>query len=141
MSRVRILPGPPGTMSAAFASVDAMRRTTIGRLEVDVPQTRRERARGLLGRTALDPGQGLLLERCRSVHTVGMRFTIDAALLDRGYRVVRVVRLRPWRFLAPRPGVRHVLEVAEGQAPPIGIRLQRGRTGAGRSSQGAAGRS
>lgn len=52
-----------------------------------------------------------------------MRFPIDAVLLDAGFRVLRVIRLRPWRVLAPRPGVRHVLEVAAGHGPPVGIRL------------------
>ena len=103
-----------------------MDRLSIGRLEVDVPRTRRERRRGLLGRSSLDPGRALLLERCRSVHTVGMRFPIDAVLLDAGFRVLRVIRLRPWRVLAPRPGVRHVLEVAVGHGPPVGIRLRVG---------------
>jgi uncharacterized membrane protein (UPF0127 family) len=96
----------------------------IGSLEVDVPQTRRERSRGLLGRADLPPDCGLLLERCRSVHTIGMRFPIDAVLLDRGYRVLDVVRLRPSRILLPRRSVRHVLEVAPGHAPPIGLRLR-----------------
>jgi uncharacterized membrane protein (UPF0127 family) len=103
---------------------DLMRRATIGRWRVDVPQTWRERSRGLLGRTAIGPDQAMLLERCRSVHTVGMRFAIDAVLLDHGYRVLAVVHLPPGRILLPRPGVRHVLEVAPGQAPPLGIRLR-----------------
>ncbi len=57
------------------------------------------------------------------MHTVGMRFPIDAVLLDRGHRVIGVIRLRPWRVLLPRPAVRHVLEVAPGAGPPVGVRL------------------
>ncbi len=92
-----------------------MRRERFGPFIVEVPQTRGERARGLLGRLELEPNEGLLLERSRSVHTFGMRFPIDAVLLDRDERVIEVVRLPPNRVLFPRRRVRAVLEVAEGQ--------------------------
>jgi uncharacterized membrane protein (UPF0127 family) len=46
------------------------------------------RLRGLLSRTALDPGEGLLLTPCRAVHMHGMRFPIDVAFLDRAGRIV-----------------------------------------------------
>lgn len=97
-----------------------MRRERFGPYTVDVPETGRERARGLIGRGALAPHDGLLLRNCRSVHTFGMRFAIDAVLLDRDDRVLRIVRMRPRRILLPRPQVRHVLEVAAGAATLLG---------------------
>ena len=82
------------------------------RWAIAVAETRRERRRGLLGLEALGSRQGLALRRCRSVHTIGMRFPIDVVALDR-WSVVRSVRtVAPGRFVAPRPGVRHVLELA-----------------------------
>lgn len=81
------------------------------RLRADVPTTRRERARGLLGRDHLAPDSALLLERTRSVHTIGMRFEIAVAFLDAGLRVLEVVRVPPDRVLLPRRGARHVLEL------------------------------
>jgi uncharacterized membrane protein (UPF0127 family) len=87
---------------------------------VQVPVTRRERMRGLKGRTSLSPTEGLLLERCRSVHTFGMRFPIDAVMLDRDLRVVTVRRMRPRRILLPRRRVAHVLEC------PVDAPLERG---------------
>ncbi|MBO0702603.1 MAG: DUF192 domain-containing protein, partial [Candidatus Dormibacteraeota bacterium] len=55
---------------------------------------------GLLGRDALEPGTGLWIHPCKSIHTFGMRFSIDAVFLDRRHRVVRVVAgLRPWRMV------------------------------------------
>ena len=45
----------------------------------------------LLGLALLDPGragQGLLIPRCRSVHTFGMRFAIDVVFLDRARRPI-----------------------------------------------------
>jgi hypothetical protein len=79
-------------------------------LDVDVPTSRGERMRGLLGRDGLAPGRALLLERTRSVHTLGMRFEISVALLDRDLRVLAIHRLPPRRLLLPRRRVRHVLE-------------------------------
>ncbi len=96
-----------------------MRRVVLrdprgGRLDVEVAVSRRERARGLLGRTAVEPGTALLLPDARSVHTFGMRFDIKVALLDGSYRVVAVRDLPPRRIIFPRRGVRHVLECAPG---------------------------
>ena len=58
-----------------------------------------ERMRGLLGRRGLPAGEGLLIERCGSIHTVGMRFAIDVVFLDRAWQVCLVVRnVRPGRL-------------------------------------------
>jgi len=89
-----------------------------------VPQTRRERMRGLLGRSRLAPDRALLLERTRSIHTFGMRFPIAVALLDRELVVRSVRRVRSGRLLLPRLGSRHVLECAEGVDLRPGDRLR-----------------
>jgi uncharacterized membrane protein (UPF0127 family) len=129
VSRVRILPGPPRAhlrtepMSQLAGTVPAMRQARIGTILVDVPETGRERRRGLRRGAPLAAEQGLLLERCRSVHTFGVRYPIDVVLLDRSGVVLRVVRMAPRRVLLPRPRVRHVLEVPVGAAPRIGTRL------------------
>ena len=48
----------------------------------------------------MDVGEALLIERCGSVHTVGMRFALDLVFLDRGWRVVRVARnVGPGRWM------------------------------------------
>ena len=88
-----------------------------------VPQTRRERMRGLLGRSRLASDRALLLERTRSVHTFGMRFPITVALLDRELVVRSVQPVRPGRLLFPRLGTRHVLECAPGADLRPGDRL------------------
>ena len=80
------------------------------RLIALVPETRRERARGLLGRTSLETGEALLLERTRSVHTIGMRFLLGIAFLDDGLRILEVVRARPGVVFLPRRRARYVLE-------------------------------
>ncbi len=59
-----------------------------------------DRLRGLLGRPSLGSGAALLIERCGSIHTVGMRFAIDTVFLDRAWRVVRLRRdVRPGRLM------------------------------------------
>jgi uncharacterized protein len=89
-----------------------------------VPETRRERVRGLLGRSSLAADDAVLFERTRSIHTYGMRIPIMVALLDEGL-VVRSVRLlRPGRLLLPRPDIRHVLECAEGVDLRVGDQLR-----------------
>jgi uncharacterized protein len=102
----------------AASSVHGVRRVNVAleprgvRLDVDVAETRRERVRGLLGRDRLGPVQALLLERTRSVHTIGMRFALTVAFLDRRFRVLEVRRVPPGRVLLPRLRARHVLECA-----------------------------
>jgi uncharacterized protein len=79
------------------------------------------RMRGLLGRSELRPGEGLLLLPASSVHTFFMRFPIDAVFLDEGLRVLRISdELRPWRA-ASRRGARAVLELPAGESARRGL--------------------
>jgi uncharacterized membrane protein (UPF0127 family) len=93
-----------------------------------VAEARSARAR-LLGLSFVDapaPGDALLLTRCRSVHTFGMRFALDLVWLDGRGRVVRVERgVRP-RRLAWCLRARAVVEVPAGQAPALLEALGRG---------------
>jgi uncharacterized membrane protein (UPF0127 family) len=71
------------------------------------------RGRGLLGRDSLDGA--LLLKPAMSVHTLGMRFSIDVAYCDADLNVLAVVRnMHPWRVGAPRLKARAVLEAEAG---------------------------
>lgn len=80
------------------------------------------RMRGLLGRAHLPSGEGILLKPAGSIHTLFMRFPIDAIFLDRELRVVGIVRdLPPWR-VAKRAGARVVLELAAGESRRRGLR-------------------
>lgn len=69
--------------------------------------------RGLLGRDTPDRDEALLILDCRSVHTIGMRFTIRVAFLDARFRVIEEIRMQPNRICRPRLRARHVLEVAD----------------------------
>jgi uncharacterized membrane protein (UPF0127 family) len=67
--------------------------------DVEVASTSAQRRRGLLGRDGLAAGAALVITRCNSIHTIGMRFAIDVAFVDSSGRVRKIVRgLRPWRM-------------------------------------------
>lgn len=79
------------------------------------------RARGLLGRTAIDRGEGLLLRPTAAIHTWFMRFAIDVIFLDAELQVIGVrEELRPWRA-AGRRGSRAVLELHAGEGRRRGV--------------------
>lgn len=79
---------------------------------LDVARTRRERARGLLGRDGIEGA--LLLQPARSVHTIGMRFPIDVAFCDADLVVLRVVRMPRFRVALPMWRANAVLEAEAG---------------------------
>ena len=65
-----------------------------------VADTFARRTRGLIGRPPPGRGEGMLILKCNAIHTLFMKYPIDATFLDREGRVVKTVRnIRPWRFL------------------------------------------
>lgn len=77
------------------------------------------RMRGLLGHPPLTTGRGLLIERCPSVHTVGMRYPLDLVFLDAQRRVTRThANVAPNRlWVHGGPHAHAVIEFAAGWAP------------------------
>jgi uncharacterized membrane protein (UPF0127 family) len=73
-----------------FAGLE--RRALPGGLTLLVAGDRRSRALGLARLDALPDGHGLLIERCHSVHTAGMRFALDLVWLDGAGAIVRLDR-------------------------------------------------
>jgi len=70
---------------------------------------------GLLGRKGLPQGQAMLLDPCSSIHTVGMRFSLDVVFLDRSGKIVRIAQgVRPNRFLLGGRGAHHAIEMEAG---------------------------
>lgn len=73
------------------------------------------RFRGLLGRARLRRHEGLLLDPCRAVHMLGMRYPIDVAFLDPHRRVVATYdSLAPGRLTAFHREARSALELPAG---------------------------
>ncbi len=70
---------------------------------------------GLLGLRQFRRGLALWLRPCRAIHTVGMRYPIDALFLDARHRVVRVVsELQPGQVVQTVPNASSVLELPAG---------------------------
>lgn len=86
---------------------------------LELAVTARRRARGLLGRSGLDGA--MLISPARSVHTLGMRFSIDVAHLDANYEVLAVTTMPRNRFGRIVPGARHVLEAPAGSLAKWGV--------------------
>jgi len=81
----------------------------------------RARLLGLAGLRAEDAAPGLLLPRCRSIHTFGMRFALDVVFLDRELRPLARRRTPPNRVVFERRASA-VLELpAPGDAGRPGI--------------------
>jgi hypothetical protein len=79
---------------------------------------------GLLGRTGIADGEGLLITKTSSITMLFMLFAIDAVFVDRDMRVIKVAhRLRPW---VPVSTARHadaVLELPAGTAARSGTQV------------------
>jgi len=87
-----------------------LERTRLLGLEVPVATTRASRLLGLALLTRERAPTGLLLPRCRSVHTFGMRFPLDLVFLDAAGRVVELRRGVPPGSFVRCPGAMAVLE-------------------------------
>ena len=96
---------------------------TIVCANCEIADTALKRIRGLLGRAGLAPGEGMLFRPAGAIHTVFMRFPIDAVFLDREFRVRRIAAdLPPWRIAWAR-GAKSVLELPAGAAARAGIEI------------------
>ncbi|MGP4049398.1 DUF192 domain-containing protein [Streptomyces sp. 2A115] len=87
---------------------------------LELAESGRARRRGLLGRDGIEGA--LLLTPASAVHTLGMRFPVDVAYLDRKLRVLAVRTMRPGRIGLPRFRARHVLEAEAGAMERWGLR-------------------
>ena len=99
-------------------------RTESGKVvceRCEIPESSFGRARGLLGRSGLEPGGGMLIDRAGSVHMFFMRFPIDVVFMSRDRTVLGVKhRLSPWRVAGARHAVAS-LELPAGRAAEIGV--------------------
>jgi len=105
----KTIPGETSSFTVAIDSTERVVATCAA-----IADTFVLRAKGLLGRSALGAGEGLWIVPCESVHTIGMRFSIDLLYLDRKCRVVQFRRaMSPWRVSACLTA-RSVLELPAG---------------------------
>jgi uncharacterized membrane protein (UPF0127 family) len=90
---------------------------------VSITETVRERMSGLLGRDHLPSGEALLLRRCGSVHTFGMRFSIDVVFLDRFERIVAIHHNVSKRRMLFNLRAAQTLEMPAGAARDRGLAI------------------
>ena len=94
-------------------------RSTVLGVRIGVADTSWSRMVGLLGKTGLNSGEGLLIIPSQAVHTVAMRFPIDVVFLDRNCRVIHVhPALAPYRVSGLHWRARCVIEL------PVGVIAQ-----------------
>jgi uncharacterized membrane protein (UPF0127 family) len=95
------------------------RNTVLGDA-VELADTSETRRVGLLKHTRLEPGSGLWIVPCESVHTFFMKFPIDLVYLDK-HRKVRKVRhaVPAWRLSACLTA-HSILELPAGTAEKSG---------------------
>jgi uncharacterized membrane protein (UPF0127 family) len=99
------------------------RRPLPGGLVVLVAAGRRARGRGLARLDALPADHALLFERCRSVHTLGMRFELDLLWLDADGALVRMDRAVAARRLRSCRRARAVIETCAGHGDRLAAAL------------------
>lgn len=93
-----------------FKAVNETRGCVLAE-SVTLADTVFKRLRGLLGRSGLSPGEGLLLAPCNAIHSCFMKFLFDAVFLDRnGVSVKLIHEMSPFRF---SPVVRSAVSVLE----------------------------
>ena len=94
-----------------------------------------DRRKGLLGREVFETSSALIIAPCFSIHTMFMRFDIDAVFVDDDGRAVKVVQgMAPWR-IAVQPFAHAVVELPAGSLRDASGRRGRPPVLAGRQGE------
>ncbi len=113
---------PPGSATEVCWRIHVARTHATLADRAVVARSLWQRMVGLLRHRSLPEGEALILEACRSIHTIGMRFAIDAVFVDREGVVVGCWNaLPPWRLT---PWVRRahaVIELPAGTATRVSL--------------------
>jgi uncharacterized membrane protein (UPF0127 family) len=97
--------------SSSVMRLERLPTIEIGGLAVPVAVGVRARLLGLAGLDREEARPGLLIPRCASVHTFGMRFALDLVFLDGRHRPLARRRAVPPRRLVGHRGAAAVLEL------------------------------
>ncbi len=74
-----------------------------------------KRGIGLMLRSGLSKGTGLVIDPCSSIHTMWMRFPIDVLYVDQDGTIKRVDEgMKPWRFGPLFVRGKYVIELPPG---------------------------
>lgn len=95
--------------------INSTRNTTLAN-KGNIANTFLTRLVGLLGKSKMEKGEGLLIQPCSSVHTFFMRFPIDIVYIDKNNKVTKIVKnLKPFRASFGTINTNAVIEL------PVGI--------------------
>lgn len=82
------------------------------------------RFRGLLGRSGLEPGEGLWFLPCQQVHMLGMKFSLSIWFIDESGKVCALVdELNPWRISPRIRNAASIFEFPKGWGKKTGTQL------------------
>ncbi len=85
---------------------------------VKVAQTYFSKLKGLMFIKEMKGMDGLIIEDCKSIHNMFVRFPIDVIFLNRDNQVVKVLRsFKPWRWSLIYFSAKRVLELPAQTAP------------------------
>lgn len=102
-------------MSAQTLKIINQTKGTILAEKAEIADAPFERLKGLLGRTGLGEGEGMVITPCNSIHTFFMRFNIDVVFLDKHDKVVSMAKaLPPARLFGALPKGKLVIELPSG---------------------------
>jgi len=79
---------------------------------IEVARTSRERAKGLIGRDGFEGA--FVIDPCRWIHTIGMRFPIDVAYVNAGGDVIKLSTVGRYRLPMPVFKAKFVIEAMAG---------------------------
>jgi uncharacterized membrane protein (UPF0127 family) len=93
--------------------INETRQVVLGH-RVSLARTFGLRLRGLIGRRAWGEHDGLWIEPCAGVHSLGLRFAIDVVLVDEAHAVLWLGTIEPWRLGRMHLDARAALELPAG---------------------------
>lgn len=86
-----------------------------------VAQTFTTRAKGLLGKKYLQEGSGLLIKPCKQIHSIGMKFNLDAVFIAKDNTVCHLHHdMKPGHISAYINQALYVLEMPAGRIQESG---------------------
>lgn len=92
--------------------------------KVELARSFGRRLIGLIGRRDWGEADGLWIEPCDGVHSLGMRFAIDVLLVNEGHEVIWISKaLRPWRLGKMHLDARAALELPLDVIAETGTRV------------------
>ncbi|KNY29125.1 DUF192 domain-containing protein [Pseudobacteroides cellulosolvens] len=70
---------------------------------------------GLMSRSQLSPGDGLLLTKCNSIHMCFMKFALDIVFIDESNKVVHLIKgIPPWKVSGIVKSAKNTVELPVG---------------------------